>query len=268
MNFSEDTFSEILHLCQNNPNDTNLLNSLLNEMSKFQIAYDNSKGKTRGTKRTCIADNCFKSFYDFERNTKYCVEHSLTPYSPKFIKLNKKIKDLIRISLREEIFKNDIWNKKNLLRWLRYYRDDRENAIQLKKCNNEIIKLISLEIEPIINKDIVLCTVPSSTQGKIDTGINRLAKLLIAENRIDGIDCLIRFKSRPKNSYGGDRDLQGQLNTLKLNNQNKIKNRTILLLDDVRKTGNSLEACSQILLKNGAIDVYKLVIWKAGILND
>ena len=151
---------------------------------------------------------------------------------------------------------------------MRYYRDDRENAIQFKRLNDEIIKSIALEIEPFLNKNIVLCTVPSSTQLKIDTGINRLAKLLVTEGRINGIDCLVRFISRPKNSYGGDRGLQNQLNTLKSNNLDKIKNRTILLLDDVTKTGNSLEACFQILLKNGAIDVYKFVIWKAGILND
>ena len=45
------------------------------------------------------------------------------------------IKNYLNFTTRLHI---DIWNKKNLLRWLRYYRDDRENAIQLKKCNNEL----------------------------------------------------------------------------------------------------------------------------------
>ena len=43
-----------------------------------------------------------------------------------------------------------------------------------------------------------------------------------------------------------------------------FKNKAILLLDDVATTGNSMKACTEILLKNGAKRVSKLAIWKAG----
>lgn len=235
-------------------------------MMKFKIEYDNSKGKTRGTKRLCLAFNCFTSFYDFERNNKYCSEHSLTPYSTRYIKLNNKIIKLIELHSKEKIFINSTWHNENKIRWL--YKYSNPKALELKNLNDQAIQKYFLEIKLLINKDIVLCTVPSSKKGNLDTGINRLTKLLVKEGRIEGINCLVRHTSRPKNSYGGDRSLQGQLNTLKSNNEHIIKNRTILLIDDVTKTGNSIQACSQILKKNGANEVYKLAIWKAGIIND
>ena len=268
MNFSNDTFLKISHACEKNSDNNNLLKDFLNQMSEFKVAYDNSKGTTRGIKRLCEADNCSVLFYDFERGNKYCINHSLTPYSPRFLELNRKITNLIDFNLKEKIFKNRIWNNKNCIRWLRTYRDDRSNAIQFKNCNKDIIQSIVLEIETLINKNIVLCTVPSSTKGKFETGINNLTSLLAESGRTNGINCLVRHKARLKNSYGGNRNLQEQLDTISSNNEHIIKDRVILLLDDVTATGNSMEACSQILKKNGAKDVYKFAIWKAGITND
>ena len=43
-----------------------------------------------------------------------------------------------------------------------------------------------------------------------------------------------------------------------------LKNKVVLLVDDVAKTENSMKACTEILLKNGAKRVSKLAIWKAG----
>lgn len=266
MTFTEETFFKIKSECESNPSNTNLLKTFLNQMSEFKVRYDNSKGKTRGIKRLCKARDCYTSFYDFERNNKYCSEHSLTPYTTKFVKLNKKIYDLINLNLREKIFVNSIWHTENKIRWL--YRYNNPNAVEFKKLNDLAIQKYFLEIKSLINKNIILCSVPSSQKGKLDTGVNRLIKLLTQNDRIDGINCLIRHTSRPKNSYGGDRSLQGQLNTLKSNNEEIIKNRTILLIDDVTKTGNSIKACSQILKNNGAHDVYMLAIWKAGVIND
>ena len=268
MIFNEDTFSNILSIFKNNPSDIGLLQKSLDLMLEFKVSYDKSKGKSRGKKVHCHYVGCYITFYDFERDNRFCVHHLLTPYSPKFLNLINKVRNSIDKSSREKVFKNINWNYESQIRWLRVYREDRIAALDFKKCSEVIIQNVLLEIETIINKDIVICTVPSSTKGNFNTGINKLTNLLVKKGRLDGTNCLVRHTSRLKSGFGGNRNLQEQLNTISSQNENIISKRVILLLDDVTKTGNSLEACSQILMNNGAIDVFKLAIWKAGIIND
>ena len=50
--------------------------------------------------------------------------------------------------------------------------------------------------------------------------------------------------------------------TIRVNSSHIFKDRTVLLLDDVTTTGNSMHACSQLLMQNGASKLFKLSIWK------
>ena len=58
MIFKEDTFSNILSICKNNPSDIGLLQKSLDLMLEFKVSYDKSKGKSRGKKVHCNYVGC------------------------------------------------------------------------------------------------------------------------------------------------------------------------------------------------------------------
>lgn len=138
--------------------------------------------------------------------------------------------------------------------------DDEEWKVQRK---SRAINFFCDEISKIITSGFVVCIVPSSKPQKLDTGIREIAKKLCKKNNlIDGTDCLVRVVEIETLHDGGNRDKNVHLNSIKVKNINIIKNREILLLDDVTSTGNSLKACKELLLKAGAKKVKCLAIGK------
>src|SRR5207248_321232 len=98
--------------------------------------------------------------------------------------------------------------------------------------------------------------VPGHDPAKIGKGLKTLsAELAKNGDRIDGSDCLVRFKKIDKLAHGGDRSKDVHLNSVRVENSDLIKDRHVLLLDDVTKTGNSLTACSELLMAAGARSV-------------
>jgi predicted amidophosphoribosyltransferase len=84
--------------------------------------------------------------------------------------------------------------------------------------------------------------------------------LLARRNRTDATACLIRHTTINKLATGGDRSIEVHLNSIKVQNPNLIKDKRILLIDDVTTTHNSLFACKQLLLEAGAAQVYCLAL--------
>lgn len=109
--------------------------------------------------------------------------------------------------------------------------------------------------------NVVICVVPSSNSNKVDSGIKKLAqKFANFGDRIDGTSCLRRHTSVPKAAHGGSRDVETHLRSIEVTNNVIIRDREVILLDDVCTSGSSLTAC-EILLKNaGASNVHKVVI--------
>ena len=78
----------------------------------------------------------------------------------------------------------------------------------------------------------------------------RLAKGLVKSNNlIDATNCIQRFRTIQKLAKGGDRNLEVHVNSVHIVNPELIKGKTVLLLDDVMTTGNSLRACRKLLLR-------------------
>jgi predicted amidophosphoribosyltransferase len=134
-------------------------------------------------------------------------------------------------------------------------------VLDLKEGKPEAIEYFYNLINPIIKNNIAIACVPSHDPQKVDSGIKRLAiKLASSGNRIDATSCLIRHTKIAKLATGGDREKNVHLNSIKATNLNLIRNRTVLIIDDVTTTHNSLLACQEILLQSGATNVQCLAV--------
>ena len=100
---------------------------------------------------------------------------------------------------------------------------------------------------------------------KVDTGLKRLVRRLVANNdadRVDATSCLVRARHFDKLAHGGDRSIDVHLKSIVVVHEELIEDEEVLVLDDVTTSGNSLEACKQLLLQAGARRVQKLALGK------
>ena len=135
-------------------------------------------------------------------------------------------------------------------------------VLDLKNKYARAIEYFYNRLNPIIfGNDIAICYVPSSDPTKTDTGIRQLAiKLATQEGRTDATTCLVRSKQIEKLATGGRRDIQVHLDSLMVDQAALIKDKIVLLLDDVTTSHNSLLAGRQLLLTAGAKKVYCLAL--------
>lgn len=82
------------------------------------------------------------------------------------------------------------------------------------------------------------------------------------EEVTDATLCLRRVKSIPKLSVGGNRELSIHFESIEVKNAQLIQNKNVLLLDDVSRSGNSLRAGKELLLKAGASKVKCVALGK------
>lgn len=119
-------------------------------------------------------------------------------------------------------------------------------------------------LHPHLEKGLPLVSVPSSTAGKTNSGIMRLAKMLSkpACGRIDATSCLVRATSVKPNHMRGERSITKHLNSIEVVDSHLIQGQTLILLDDICSTGSTLDACDQLLMEAGAVGVkqYALLI--------
>lgn len=110
-------------------------------------------------------------------------------------------------------------------------------------------------LDPMIAPNVVIATVPSHKCYAELSGIQELAKKLATNNRVSGINCLIRFKDIQKQAHGGIRSIEQHLQTIRVQRPDLINGKEVLLIDDVATTGSSLRACKQLLMESGALRV-------------
>ena len=137
--------------------------------------------------------------------------------------------------------------------------------LDFKKGYAPVIEEFRKSVAKELGSDFPVCVVPSH-MASVDNSMSptaRLAKGLVKSNNlIDATNCILRVRSISKLSRGGNRDLAVHLNSVKVVNSSVIKGKTVLLLDDVMTTGNSLDACRQLLLRAGAKNVLCLALAK------
>lgn len=119
------------------------------------------------------------------------------------------------------------------------------------------------ELDPCIASRLAIAVVPSHDPAKKLTGIRRVARRLAArKDRIDAVPCLVRTVKVAEKKAGGSRDIQIDLKSIRVHDRSVIAGRSVVLLDDVMTSGNSLRACRRLLLAAGAAAVQCLAIGK------
>ena len=62
---------------------------------------------------------------------------------------------------------------------------------------------------------------------------------------------ILRHTTHEKQAFGGDRSVESNLSTMKLQYALPSNLKNAIIIDDITTTGNILEACSRILCSNG-----------------
>ena len=100
----------------------------------------------------------------------------------------------------------------------------------------------------------IFCLVPSHSSGTDNkNGIYMFGRWCNAIRYFFDKDIIERIVEIESLHSGGDRSLEVQLNSLKINKN--VKDKKIVVIDDVTTSGNSLIACKTLLQQSGASEV-------------
>lgn len=139
---------------------------------------------------------------------------------------------------------------------------DSAELLALKRAEKPVVNKVVTTLERDLHSDVVIVIVPSSKAYTETHGLYKVAKKLEKKGKVNGSSCLVRHKDIEKLASGGNRNINVHLNSIKVENHSIIKDKYVILLDDITTSGNSLRACKQLLLEAGAKGVQCLAIGK------
>lgn len=129
--------------------------------------------------------------------------------------------------------------------------------LRLKKRYASAVDYFFGHLESRVKKSEAIAIVPGhDATSTVASGACLLARRLAeACGCIDATGCLVRHTTIEKKATGGDRSIDVDLNSICVHDAELIQGRKVLLLDDVKTSGNSLLACKRLLLDAGAAKV-------------
>lgn len=115
-------------------------------------------------------------------------------------------------------------------------------------------KVIPKTFNPLMDgSEILFCVVPSHKEGCVSDSLLKLVtEIKPVLGFSNSINLLERTSTVEKAATGGNRDLQHHFDSIALVDGVNLNGETVFLLDDISSTGNSLKACKEILIENGA----------------
>jgi hypoxanthine phosphoribosyltransferase len=147
-----------------------------------------------------------------------------------------------------------------------YFDEWSEKLLKLKHKEQKVVDFWDGQLEEHLNDEVfAVAVVPSSSSENKISGIHLVAQKIVQSgqlNRTDATSCLIRHQSIDKLALGVSRELANHTNSIEVINRHLIKNKNVLLVDDISTTGNSLLACKELLLKAGASKVKCVALGK------
>jgi hypothetical protein len=104
---------------------------------------------------------------------------------------------------------------------------------------------------------IVIALVPGHSKNTLSAGLRAIVGKQIrpAFNVVNTQSPLRRHTDAEKRANGGDRSIESVVSTVSVTKGVITTGCTVVLLDDVTTTGNSLRACAQLLIDAGAAQV-------------
>jgi len=136
----------------------------------------------------------------------------------------------------------------------------KEAGVEIRTRN---VNYFVYTLTPLMPDSVSIAYLPSSNTANTNTGIREIAQRLSALNgNIDATSCLVRTKDIPKLASGGNRDPLVHRTSLMVTHAELIKNKNVLLMDDVAKTGGSLLVGRELLMKAGAKSVTTIALGK------
>ncbi len=122
------------------------------------------------------------------------------------------------------------------------------------------LQMINCEID----KSFVIIPVPMHIKKKKRRGFNQseeIAKLISKATSLPLSTTLIKTKeTKPQMELNKVERIENIKNCFEIKNNDEIKNKIILLLDDVYTTGTTMNECARILKENGAKEVWGLTV--------
>ncbi len=124
----------------------------------------------------------------------------------------------------------------------KYYYEE-----SIKYFTNKLLGILS------DTSEYVMCVMPSQWKGTNQSGIRTIVRQICLKmnNIIDGTDILSRKYTLPKKHLGGERNQGKEIKSLTVADEGTIRDRQILLVDDVTTTGTSLNAGIFVLKQHG-----------------
>ena len=201
--------------------------------------------------------------------------------------LNKEIQELCVRSLPQAICQSDnIFDDSHGLKWkvkdcwsdetvcgLNFYipggRRNPEAAshantqaiLRLKEKDESAIMKFFVTLDKILCSGITVAVVPGHDSENKCSGMHLLGKQLAdCKNRLDATGVLVRHTTVPALHAGGSREPSVHEQSIRVDSQNNIRGKLVVLLDDVSTTKHSLNVCRELLLRHGAKRVKMLTL--------
>ncbi|MCR5788468.1 MAG: hypothetical protein K6G83_01120, partial [Lachnospiraceae bacterium] len=132
--------------------------------------------------------------------------------------------------------------------------------LDLKEMKGRAIRRFFEEIDPLLGYGFSICVVPSSDPLVKNSGMSILGRMLAGNGRKDKVGFLVRHSKIQKLAGGGDRSKYVHFGSIRVSEDMSVEGENVLLLDDITTSGNSLLACRDILIANGAKRVEMLAL--------
>jgi hypothetical protein len=106
---------------------------------------------------------------------------------------------------------------------------------------------------------VLLAVIPGHKARDTNAGtpLARVVEHLAKEDGrfVSSFETLIRFRDIHKLASGGDRGVAVHLNSIRVRQPPSVTGQTVVVLDDITTTGNSMDAARQLLASAGAIRI-------------
>lgn len=138
----------------------------------------------------------------------------------------------------------------------------------LNKARRWPLERLFAQLDPMLARGIAVTVVPGHAAYHVNAPIRQLAQRLARAGRVDATVCLERHTSIRRIIFGGPSFRALHRETIAVVHPHLVTGQTVLLLDDIAKSGASLMACRDLLLEAGAASVQACALGRVVVPRD